>query len=68
MMRAIVFLGGCMLLLSQFQVTDGLYGGIDISNYFALLLGAMVAIVCCNGVRVVCLLVDSCKLDSCDAE
>lgn len=46
MMRAIVFLGGCMLLLSQFQVTDGLYGGIDISNYFALLLGAMVAIVC----------------------
>ena len=35
-----------MLLLSQFQVTDGLYGGIDISNYFALLLGAMVAIVC----------------------
>lgn len=45
-MRAIVFLGGCMLLLSQFQVTDGLYGGIDISNYFALLLGAMVAIVC----------------------
>ena len=25
---------------------DGLYGGIDISNYFALLLGAMVAIVC----------------------
>ena len=46
MMRAIVFWGGCMLLLSQFQVTDGLYGGIDISNYFALLLGAMVAIVC----------------------
>ena len=46
MMRAIVFLGGCMLLLSQFQVTDGLYGGIDTSNYFALLLGAMVAIVC----------------------
>ena len=46
MMRAIVFFGGCMLLLSQFQVTDGLYGGIDISNYFALLLGAMVAIVC----------------------
>ena len=46
MMRAIVFLGGCMLLLSQFQVTDGLYGGIDISNYLALLLGAMVAIVC----------------------
>lgn len=46
MMRAIVFLDGCMLLLSQFQVTDGLYGGIDISNYFALLLGAMVAIVC----------------------
>ena len=46
MMRAIVFLGGCMLLLSQFQVTDGLYGGVDISNYFALLLGAMVAIVC----------------------
>ena len=46
MTRAIVFLGGCMLLLSQFQVTDGLYGGIDISNYFALLLGAMVAIVC----------------------
>ena len=46
MMRAIVFLGGCMLLLSQFQVTDGLYGGIDISNYFALFLGAMVAIVC----------------------
>lgn len=46
MMRAIVFLGGCMLLLSQFQVTDGLYGGIDISNYFALLLGALVAIVC----------------------
>ena len=46
MMRAIVFLGGCMFLLSQFQVTDGLYGGIDISNYFALLLGAMVAIVC----------------------
>ena len=46
MMRASVFLGGCMLLLSQFQVTDGLYGGIDISNYFALLLGAMVAIVC----------------------
>ena len=46
MMRAIVFLGGCILLLSQFQVTDGLYGGIDISNYFALLLGAMVAIVC----------------------
>ena len=46
MMRAIVVLGGCMLLLSQFQVTDGLYGGIDISNYFALLLGAMVAIVC----------------------
>ena len=45
-MRAIVFLGGCMLLLSQFQVTDGLYGGIDTSNYFALLLGAMVAIVC----------------------
>ena len=35
-----------MLLLSQFQVTDGLYGGIDTSNYFALLLGAMVAIVC----------------------
>ena len=46
MTRAIVFLGGCMLLLSQFQVTDGLYGGIDTSNYFALLLGAMVAIVC----------------------
>ena len=46
MMRVIVFLGGCMLLLSQFQVTDGLYGGIDTSNYFALLLGAMVAIVC----------------------
>lgn len=45
-MRAIVFLGGCMLLLSQFQVTDGLYGGIDTSNYFALLLGTMVAIVC----------------------
>ena len=46
MTRAIVFLGGCMLLLSQFQVTDGLYGGIDTSNYFALLLGALVAIVC----------------------
>ena len=46
MTRAIVFLGGCMLLLSQFQVTDGLYVGIDTSNYFALLLGAMVAIVC----------------------
>ena len=46
MTRAIVFLGGCMLLLSQFQVTDGLYGGIDTSNYFALLLGAMVPIVC----------------------
>ena len=46
MTRAIVFLGGCMLLLSQFQVTDGLYGGIDTSNYFALLLGAMVANVC----------------------
>lgn len=45
MMRAIVFLGGCILLLSQFQVTGGLYGGIDTSNYFALLLGTMVATV-----------------------
>lgn len=44
-MRAIVFLGGCILLLSQFQVTGGLYGGIDTSNYFALLLGTMVATV-----------------------
>ena len=44
MMRAIVFLGGCILLLRQFQVTGGLYGGIDTSNYFALLLGTMVAI------------------------
>ena len=82
MMRAIVFLGGCMLLLSQFQVTDGLYGGIDISNYFALLLGAMVAIVCLvkapkalyRGDAMVFVLFvysashDSCKLDSCDAE
>ena len=45
MMRAIVFLGGCILLLGQFQVTGGLYGGIDTSNYFALLLGTMVATV-----------------------
>lgn len=45
MIRAIVFLGGCMLLLSQFQVEGGLYGGIDTSNYFALLLGTMVATV-----------------------
>lgn len=45
MIRAIVFLGGCILLLSQFQVTGGLYGGIDTSNYFALLLGTMVAMV-----------------------
>lgn len=45
MMRSIVFLGGCILLLSQFQVTGGLYGGIDTSNYFALLLGTMVATV-----------------------
>lgn len=44
-MRAIVFLGGCILLLGQFQVTGGLYGGIDTSNYFALLLGTMVATV-----------------------
>ena len=43
--RVIVFLGGCMLLTSQFQVTKDLYGGIDTSNYFALLLGTMVAIV-----------------------
>lgn len=34
-----------MLLLSQFQVEGGLYGGIDTSNYFALLLGTMVATV-----------------------
>ena len=45
MKRAIVFLGGCMLLLSQFQVTEGLYGGIDTSNYFALLLGTMLGTV-----------------------
>ena len=37
---------GCLLLLSPFQVTDVQYGGIETSNYFALLLGTMVAIVC----------------------
>lgn len=44
-MRAIVFLGGCTLLLSQFLVVEDLYGGIDTSNYFALLLGTVVATV-----------------------
>lgn len=42
--RAIVFLGGCLLLLGQFQEGRDLYGGIDTSNYFALLLGTMVAV------------------------
>lgn len=41
-----VFLGVSMLLVSQFQVDRSLYGGIGTSNYFALLLGAMVA---CTG-------------------
>lgn len=39
----LVILGVSMLLLGQFRMTEGLYGGIDTSNYFALLLGAMVA-------------------------
>lgn len=38
-----VFLGVSMLLVSQFWVTEGLYGGIDTSNYFTLLLATMVA-------------------------
>ncbi len=40
-----VLLGMSMLLTGQFQVTGDLYGGIATSNYFALLLGTMVATV-----------------------
>lgn len=41
----LVILGVSMLLLGQFQVAASLNGGIETSNYFALLLGAMVACV-----------------------
>lgn len=37
--------GVSLLFLSQFQVADRFYGGIDTSNYFTLLLGTMVATV-----------------------
>ena len=40
-----VFLGGCLLLWGQFREVSGLYGGVETANYFALLLGAMVATV-----------------------
>lgn len=40
-----VVAGVSMLFLSQFQVSDSLYGGIDTSNYFALLLATMAACV-----------------------
>ena len=40
-----VFLGGCLLLWGQFREVPGLYGGIETANYFASLLGAMVATV-----------------------
>lgn len=39
----LVVLGVSMLLLSQFESAGDLYGGIDTSNYFALLLATMVA-------------------------
>lgn len=41
----LVILGVSMLLLGQFQVVAPFYGGIETSNYFSLLLGAMVACV-----------------------
>lgn len=40
-----VFLGGCLLLWGQFREDHSLYGGIETANYFASLLGAMVATV-----------------------
>lgn len=39
----LVVVGVSLLFLSQFQVSDRFYGGIDTSNYFALLLTSMVA-------------------------
>lgn len=39
----LVVLGVSTLLLSQFEAAGDLYGGIDTSNYFALLLATMVA-------------------------
>lgn len=44
MKGVIVFLGVGGLLLSQFVEDRSLYGGIATSNYFALLLGAMIAV------------------------